>query len=236
MASLSFLSLPPEVRNLIYVTYLRPHGDVVYVSAARRLIARGPLRKINQQVRSEFESLIDLYARKITFPVYDFEFRYLITFLNKLDKPALASLAAQTTDESSIATKMASPARRLRIQLCFSDGDLLSAKPHLERWLNRFDRPEKNGTAVDFHFEVLGECKQLDQAELVLSRASRRRHVGTVRGDKVAEHVYVMRDAICAAVGEAEAAVQEKQRMVMKSRLPRLSVRFYTKIRYWGGS
>jgi len=211
MAATSLLDLPPEVRNLIYFAYLQLHGDAVYVSAARRIITRGPLRKVSQQVRSESESLVDLHARTITFRVHDFEFRYLITFLNKLDKTALDALAAQTTDESSATTTAGPPAKRLKVQLCFSGVDLATVRARMERWLKRFDRPHKKGTAADFEFEVLGGIGSPVQAERMLYGVSQGRYVEPLK--KGAQHACVMWEAVREAKDEAEAAAMAARRV-----------------------
>lgn len=178
MATPKLFELPPEVRNLIYIAYLQLHGDAVYVSTAKRLVTRGPLRKTNQQIRNESESLVDLHARNINFPVYDFQFRYLITFLNKLDKLALDALAKQSADASSTSTVKYSKAKRFTIQLLFDESDIVAMREGLGRWLRRFDSPEKKGTAVDFAFEVTGDFFSVDTAEEMVGCIVQKRYLG----------------------------------------------------------
>lgn len=200
MAAPKLLDLPPEVRNLIYIAYLNLHGDAVYISAARRLITRGPLLKINQQIRNESESLVDLHARNITFPVYDFKFGCLVTFLNKLDKLALDALAAQPAETSNIPATTYSKLKRFNIQLHFSKEEPGSSRGYLERWIRRFDKPEKKGTAVDFEYEVIGMFPSIELADHMLAWLIRGGHHKLVApGEKGIQHARTMWEAMKAA-------------------------------------
>lgn len=108
--TISFLDLPPEIRNMIY-DHVHNFAPLKYVpsldSSAKSIerlhtvhpdSARQPARMpillgLCKQIRAEFVPWL-LRSTAIAFTVVDFDFRYLTRFLKHLTRPELESLKA----------------------------------------------------------------------------------------------------------------------------------------------
>jgi hypothetical protein len=83
----SFLSLPPELCNIVY-------GDVAEGCTATMLrdgtmIELGNLMPLSPQIDREYISVVALYAKTIKPDVHDFDFRHNVTFIIRLSAAEL---------------------------------------------------------------------------------------------------------------------------------------------------
>jgi hypothetical protein len=99
---------------------------------------------VNDQIREEYARIPALYAGTIQAEVVDFDFRYIVTFLNRLsavELNTLPNIAALSTRKIEI-TLSISPMEEWE----FIDSHLL------KRWLNRANHPTKKGTQLKFMY------------------------------------------------------------------------------------
>ncbi|KAK4546851.1 hypothetical protein LTR36_001583 [Oleoguttula mirabilis] len=84
------LDLPPELRNSVY-EYLA--YSVKSVDVRRGRVAQAPLARASRQLMTEYGTVFEregaANAAVIYADVFDFDFRALVTFLNKLPAPAI---------------------------------------------------------------------------------------------------------------------------------------------------
>ncbi|KAK4896882.1 hypothetical protein LTR27_005129 [Elasticomyces elasticus] len=119
-----FLSLPAELRNLIYECSVEQSSAVLIHYARGRLISNSPLMGVNRQVRNEYTSVLYLAAPLITAHIRNGDFAHLVTFLNRLSDHELAALPSQEV-----------PSERQILAKLHIDGPTLTER--LDRWLNR---------------------------------------------------------------------------------------------------
>ncbi|KAK5740796.1 hypothetical protein LTR17_004386 [Elasticomyces elasticus] len=136
-----FLSLPAELRNLIYAFSAQESSAVLIHHARGRLISDSPLMRVNRQVRNEYTSVLYLTAPLITAHVRSWDFAHVVTFLNRLSDRELAALPSQQVPSE----------RRILAKLHF-DGPVLTER--LDRWLNRREHPTKKGTSMVVSYVV----------------------------------------------------------------------------------
>ncbi|KAK3070434.1 hypothetical protein LTR53_010476 [Teratosphaeriaceae sp. CCFEE 6253] len=141
------LDLPAELRNLVYEHVCAGTGGahLSHQSLRNRLRPLTPgsaLARTNQQVRHELLAVACLVADVRTV-VRDFDFRHLVTFLNRLSEVELAALSPSS---SAASASIVLPAhRRVVVELVPHYG---RAAELLMRWINRAAHPTKRGTRV----------------------------------------------------------------------------------------
>ena len=138
------LDLPAELRNAVYEFMIGSH-DNPGVKLSRHAKHRSRLGypiasiiRVNKQVYHEFTSLA-FHAADIYTQAYDYDFRHIVTFLNRLsteeDIPALTRRGRTITDELLV------------------DSNFVESEPEfLWRWVNRASHPTKKGTQVSFQY------------------------------------------------------------------------------------
>ena len=145
---MSFLELPAEIRNIVYEDVVDglPEGYLSYRTRSI-LSSRSALPRVSRQVREEFQAVLYLRASRIIAEVKNFDFRHIVTFLNRLsDKEAATLLAPSATT------------RHMTIRLEFSKKppfDIMAGIPLLNRWVNRMDHPTKRGTNIGTTYELV---------------------------------------------------------------------------------
>ena len=140
------LNLPPEIRNLVYeYTYASTGGVRLPCKASRRYLAtRSALCRANKQVHNEFLTAAWLLADVHTVAL-DFDFRHIVTFLNRLSEGELDALPNITLPSS----------RRMVIELIPGVGQYYHTSDRnklLYRWIRRAAHPTKKGTNVLFEY------------------------------------------------------------------------------------
>ena len=154
-----FLDLPAELRNNIYELVLNDSSVTLRRYARRRktttvdneapnwqdsIVVASPLIQVNKQVSAEFLHAAAIFAN-IQATVRDFDFGYIITFLNRLSDGMLNKMKVGEEDQA--------PKRLFNITLvhiCYDEDSGSRLRP----WLNRMEVPAKKGTNIDFRYAI----------------------------------------------------------------------------------
>ena len=138
-APFPFLTLPAELRNIVYGMVAEEY--TAYVKK-RILTDRSNLALVNRQIRDEYHPVSLLCAKNIQTKVVDFDFRHIVTFINRLSTSEVNALPNATKPGT----------RRIDVTLVFSN----NPADHylLRRWLNRAGHPTKKGTMLDFRYTL----------------------------------------------------------------------------------
>jgi hypothetical protein len=146
-----FLALPRELRDEIY-RHVLTSGDKRAISLQNRnFITKSGLIGVNSQVKEEFLDAVLFFAPVIHTTVRNHNFAHVVTFLNRLSEAQLHKLAAAATPNSHPDAKMRS--RKIIITLTYSRTKT-STKPQLNRWLDRFDDPNRRGAEVRIEYKL----------------------------------------------------------------------------------
>lgn len=185
MPGKGFLDLPPELRNLIYITYLHEHGEILFhpkKPGSRQFTLRGGLSLACKAVHSECTSFLDLHAKTIRFRVRNFDFGPLVTSLNKLDDKIIATMAQRHMNygggrvypqiDKSEKTRFSPPLIDRRICAVLEIVgkpivDCLELRPVnglMGRWNRRICDPDKKGAVLEVWYEVSKKSKFVREA------------------------------------------------------------------------
>jgi hypothetical protein len=136
-----FLSLPPELRNIVY-GYVA-EGCTATIAKHGTMIELGNPMPLSPQIDYEYRSVVALYAKTIKTDVYDFDFRHIVTFINHLSAAELSVMPDITgsNSKSSIVSLNFRPTN-------FEDDYLM------RRWLNRTKHATKKGTKLDITYRL----------------------------------------------------------------------------------
>ncbi|KAK5123166.1 hypothetical protein LTR85_003364 [Meristemomyces frigidus] len=159
----SLLDLPAELRNAIYMMLLE--GTKVRLSRVRSmkpLASESALPRVNKQVRNEFLS-IALLSADIHTTSLDFDFRHIVSFLNRLSEAELQALSSTSTNIPS--------ERTITVDLAISE-DCPEEPDYFQRWLNRAGHPTKKGTNIDFQYKLVAGGSMLRNASQPWSAAA----------------------------------------------------------------
>jgi hypothetical protein len=150
-----FLALPRELRDEIYKHVLDQDGSTTLKSGSRNMITHCGLVGVNAQVSEEFLDAVLFHAPIITTTVRNHNFAPVVTFLNRLSQAQLTKLS---TRGPQITDNDAKTKRKIRIILSYSAG-AKDSRAHLNRWLDRFDAPDKRGKEIEFEYDGDGTYK-----------------------------------------------------------------------------
>ncbi|USP81991.1 uncharacterized protein yc1106_09265 [Curvularia clavata] len=152
-----FLTLPRELRDEIYKHVLeQDQSSTLKTGSGKNIVTRCGLAGVNNQISGEFLDAALFYAPVITATVRNHNFAHVVTFMNRLSKAQLTRLttrgpqAAQAIDGR--------PKRRIKIILSYSAG-AKDSRVHLNRWLDRFDAPDKRGKEIEFEYSGDGSYR-----------------------------------------------------------------------------
>lgn len=137
------LDLPLELRDIIYLMIIREGPPLRLSTWRKQLMTTSPLVIVNKQVRSEYLNAASLYGN-ITTKVVDFNFRHIVSFLNRVPEPKLASFQ----------TDHAPTSRTISIYFFFR-AKWNVGLPLLRRWYNRFNHPYKRGANTGFQYVLI---------------------------------------------------------------------------------
>ncbi|KAK3700973.1 hypothetical protein LTR37_015679 [Vermiconidia calcicola] len=135
------LKLPAELRNNVYEKVSEDTTAYISKRTRGRLACSSSLLRVSRQVRDEFLPILMLHASEIVAKVEEFNFRHLVTFLNRLSDLELKSLSTSAQVSS----------RTIRIELQMRNPQVVDL-PLLVRWLKRTAHPTKRGTQIEISY------------------------------------------------------------------------------------
>lgn len=162
-----FLALPRELRDQVYKHILLSSPSTTTLKSGSHrtstssIATRCGLVGANAQLCEEFLDAVLFHAPVIATTVRNHNFAHVVTFLNRLSDAQRARLSSSSPtqpqpqtqtqthgkDDDGVASK-----RTIRILLTYSAG-ARDSRAHLNRWLDRFDAPEKRGREFCFEYE-----------------------------------------------------------------------------------
>ncbi|RMZ69365.1 metal ion binding [Pyrenophora seminiperda CCB06] len=143
----SFLALPRELRDEIYRHVLHYNG-----SSCTLKVEHCGLLGVNSQISDEFVDAMLFHASVIRARVRNHNFAPVVTFLNRLSEAQFARLSGHGPHAAEGHADDANPKCKILIQLCYSAG-AKDGRAQLNRWLDRFDAPNKRGKEFEFEYD-----------------------------------------------------------------------------------
>lgn len=140
-----FLELPRELRDEIYKHVIVADDSITLKQS--NFLTKAGLIGVNNQITNELLDIIFLYAPVITTTVRNNNFAHIVTFLNRLSEAQFERLHRQGP-----ALKNPKPPRTIKIIMLYT-ATKTSTKSQLNRWLDRFDDPNRRGAEIDFQYE-----------------------------------------------------------------------------------
>jgi len=147
-----FLALPRELRDEIYKHVLESDNTSTLKPGARNIITRCGLAGVNRQICDEYIDAVLFHAPVITTTVRNHNFAPVVTFLNRLSQAQLKKLSNDGLEVAGAYDSHAVPMRKIRIILSYTAG-AKDSHAQLNRWLDRFDNPDKRGLGIEFEYE-----------------------------------------------------------------------------------
>jgi hypothetical protein len=186
-----FMDLPAELRSLVLEKAVEDETAFISPRTRGALACSSSLPRVNKQVREEFLSVLYLQAPLVRVKVNNFDFRYLITFFNRLSDRELDALPSIVLPVE----------RKVIVELEISRHPLLDLylKPKLMQWLRRVAHPTKKGTKVSVSYECVWE--EVPQA-IFFSHRDWLRECGRTVGMTLTERSTAEWDKMEAAVRE----------------------------------
>ncbi|PVH94828.1 hypothetical protein DM02DRAFT_538687 [Periconia macrospinosa] len=148
-----FLELPRELRDEIYKQVIWSDQRSVTLKQ-RDLITKSGLVGTNNQISDEFLDAVFFYSRFINTTVRNHNFAHVVTFINRLSEAQLErfkSSSSSNNDDSQQQQQQHKMSRKIRITLTYSNTKQ-STRPQLNRWLDRFDDPNRRGAEIEFEY------------------------------------------------------------------------------------
>jgi len=150
------LDLPAEIRNIIYqMVHNNAEMHLSRNTSKRSLATTVALPRVNKQVRDEFFSSAWLTA-DISTTVIDFDFRHIVTFINRL-----SDLESESKSES-MSTLAVPTVRQITVDLVITS-NCLAFPPLLRRWIKRASHPTKQGTDINYVYRVAEDSDPEDR-------------------------------------------------------------------------
>ena len=147
-----FLALPRELRDEIYKHVLQSDTTSTLKPGALNIITRCGLAGVNRQICDEYIDAVLFHAPVITTIVRNHNFAPVVTFLNRLSQAQLKKLSNDGLEVAGAYDSHAVPMRKIRIILSYTAG-AKDSHAQLNRWLDRFDNPDKRGLGIEFEYE-----------------------------------------------------------------------------------
>jgi hypothetical protein len=112
----------------------------------RNFITKTGLIGTNNQIREEYLDAVLFFSPVIKTTVRNHNFAHVVTFLNRLSE---AQLNRFKSDAARAGQR--NIARKICITLTYSNTKE-STRPHLTRWLDRFDDTNRRGAEIEFEY------------------------------------------------------------------------------------
>ena len=141
-----FMDLPPELRNLVYA---EAASDQAAYLGKGTLTDGSALFRVSSQVHDEYLPILALHAKAIQTDVLDFDFRHIVTCVNRLAAAELNGLP------STAGPRANTEPRSIEITLRFANSVFWPDDYLLRRWLNRAGSTTKKGTMLDFQYTLV---------------------------------------------------------------------------------
>ncbi|PPJ56875.1 hypothetical protein CBER1_11108 [Cercospora berteroae] len=152
-----FLSLPLELRDEIY-KHIIMSDEAATSLQKQNLVTKTGLVGVNDQICQEFLDALLFHAPAIETTVRNHNFAHVVTFLNRLSEAQFQRISSKPggdgTSEDEEDTSTETP-RKIRITLVYS-ATKQSTRAQLNRWLDRFDDPNRRGKEIKFDEDPQG--------------------------------------------------------------------------------
>ncbi|KJX92334.1 hypothetical protein TI39_contig5867g00005 [Zymoseptoria brevis] len=156
--SFRFLALPAELRDEVYQQIAQETPYAVLKGRGRLQVA-SKLCAVSRQVQGEYLAILENLAN-ITTTVVRFDFRPTVRFLNRLSESHVKKLSASrripVNRTITIQVELPSATREeadwARWQALRPELRFFTYHNFLQRWLNRFEKPEKRGADMTFSY------------------------------------------------------------------------------------
>jgi len=145
------LDLPPELRSRVYEFHLddKPQAHLIWLIYQHpQLATTSSLILVSKQVREEFLGIVYLAGPIIYTTARNYDFRHIVTYLNRLDNLELERL----TDKDK------PYAKEMKIVIGITQ-NCPSTLPYLDRWVNQAAHPTKKGIEINFQYQVSLESR-----------------------------------------------------------------------------
>ena len=140
------MDLPAELRNLVYAEVAK---DNIAVLEKGTFTDNSAFSQVSAQIHNEYMPILALHAKAIKPTVVDFDFRHIVTFINRLSAAELNNLPSLTKSNG----------RNIEITLHFTNRAPFPDDYLLRRWLKRAGSTTKKGTMLDFQYSVFSPAK-----------------------------------------------------------------------------
>ncbi|KAI5370344.1 hypothetical protein Slin15195_G012210 [Septoria linicola] len=179
----SFLDLPGEVQNAIYLAVLSEKGAIL--TKALRITMPNNLGLVSKQIHAQMCGQA-MYCVRVE--VSNFNFSKVITFLNKLSEEDVGLLRPKGKTSRSCDEDVRQA--KIIVSLHLENPDWLHVVPNLSRWLNRFNNADKRAADISFDYVVrFGALaahyqvhRYLEKANLSIETEQKKQHVRMIRG------------------------------------------------------
>lgn len=155
-----FFDLPGELRNVVYQVIAETQTATL---DGRTFKDDSGLLHRDSPLREEYLPVLLLHAAEIKTFVEDFDFRHIVTFINRLSNAEVTTLAETARPKQ----------RSLNIKL-FIYSDAVKNEYLLRRWLNRRRSTTKKGTTLNTSYSLLSWPGQVYRPPGMLVNSSQR--------------------------------------------------------------
>lgn len=182
------LDLPPELRNSVYLEYLKLSREVLIHPDSSKPATCGGLTRVNRQIRQELGTLPYEHATVLKVRVVDYDFSQLIDFYKDLEQiaPALELTASSVpapnarisplrslrSDAPSPGPEYQLPAVTQLIVLSSQKEKLLAnqLKPRLRAWCDLFDGSSQvfQHDAIQYAVTAASDIPSIESALVVI--------------------------------------------------------------------
>lgn len=139
------LDLPAELRNCVYEQVAWEQR--AYATKKGHLVDLSGLLEVSHQIRDEYYPILSFTTRRIEARAYNFDFRHIVTLLNRLSSTEL--------DSMSTFLKATHKKFRVTVHLPNKPPKLYYNDELLRRWLKRAGQAHKKGALIDFRYEFI---------------------------------------------------------------------------------
>lgn len=124
------------------------------------LIEGCALLRVCRQLRSEFRPSLYFNLPTITAVVYDFDYRHVVSFINKLGEHELSALAMRSGNAMTLEVHVA-PVGLYHYKLPASGALEDTCTLQLRSWSKRLQHPTKKGTHLTMGYQMFGQIRDL---------------------------------------------------------------------------
>lgn len=138
--------MPAELRNIVYADVAS--DATISLGKDGSLTENSNIRLAGPQLRGEYDPILLVCAKEVKTEVHEYEFRHIVTFINRLS----------TAELNSMPNINSTPARRIEVTMFFCRMNFPDGY-FLRRWLNRANSTTKKGTELDFTYVLRNDFR-----------------------------------------------------------------------------